>query len=633
MRKSIATVSLSGTLEEKLVAVAQVGFDGIELFENDLISCPLTPVQIGQRANELGLRIELYQPFRDFEGVPADQLAHNLRRAEHKFEVMSELGVDTILVCSTVSPRSAGDDSLAAEQLGLLAEAASRHDVRIAYEALAWGRHVSDYMHSWKLVAAVNHPNLGLCLDSFHILSRQDDPSGIRTIPGEKIFFVQLADAPNMHLDVLQWSRHYRCFAGQGDFDLTGFMEHVISTGYDGPLSLEVFNDVFRQADADRTAKDAFRSLVALEESLGNRLDARPGPATGSTADRSRPALTRPVPPPALAGYAFVEITVDPLAEIATQALLRGMGFAPVGRHRSKPVQMWRHGEARVLLNRSRPGRDDWPRGEAAICAVAFESMDPAMSAQRAQALLAPAIPRRYGPGEADLSAVAAPDGTSVFLCRTDASDDTSWLADFDVVNDIESQFVCGITHVDYVALSQPAFTFDEAALFYESVFGLHRRPSEELADPYGLVRSRAVTNEDRRVRLVLNMPALGGGSLPESAGYQHIAFACEDIFAAAIQMRSARLPTLSIPGNYYDDLAARTDLDRSTLDSMREFAILYDTDDRGGTYYHYYTAMFGRLFFEVVQRVNSYDGYGTPNTPVRMAAQYRQLLLAGIIG
>ena len=111
-------------------------------------------------------------------------------------------------------------------------------------------------------------------------------------------------------------------------------------------------------------------------------------------------------------------------------------------------------------------------------------------------------------------------------------------------------------------------------------------------------------------------MPALGGGPLPESAGYHHIAFACEDVFAAAMQMRSARLPTLSVPGNYYDDLAARTDLHPATIDTMRELAILYDADDQGGVYFHFFTAMFGRrMFFEMVQRGGGYDGYGTPNT------------------
>ena len=34
MRRSIATVSLSGMLREKLQAIAVAGFDGVEIFEN-----------------------------------------------------------------------------------------------------------------------------------------------------------------------------------------------------------------------------------------------------------------------------------------------------------------------------------------------------------------------------------------------------------------------------------------------------------------------------------------------------------------------------------------------------------------------------------------------------------------------
>src|SRR5205823_3297893 len=92
------------------------------------------------------------------------------------------------------------------------------------------------------------------------------DPIG--DIPAEKLFFVQLADAPCLVMDVLQWSRHYRCFPGQGGFDLVDFTARVLRAGYNGPLSLEVFNDVFRQADPHRMAVDAMRSLLLLEEAL-----------------------------------------------------------------------------------------------------------------------------------------------------------------------------------------------------------------------------------------------------------------------------------------------------------------------------------------------------------------------------
>jgi hypothetical protein len=73
MRKSIATVSLSGSLAEKLAAAAAAaGFDGVEIFENDLLASPLSPEEVRLRAADLGLAIEIYQPFRDFEAVPAD---------------------------------------------------------------------------------------------------------------------------------------------------------------------------------------------------------------------------------------------------------------------------------------------------------------------------------------------------------------------------------------------------------------------------------------------------------------------------------------------------------------------------------------------------------------------------------
>ncbi len=311
MRKSIATVSVSGCLTEKLEAVARAGFDGVEIFENDLLGCPLPPERIRERAEGLGLGIDLYQPFRDFEAVAPDRLADNLRRAEHKFRVMERLGADTLLVCSNVSPGAVDDDALAAEQLRLLAERAAEHGIRIAYEALAWGRHVDTYLHAWRIVRMAGHPNLGTCLDSFHILSRGSDPGGIEAIPGDKIFFLQLADAPLLAMDVLQWSRHYRCFPGQGGFDLAGLLAHVLRTGYAGPLSLEIFNDSFRQADTGRTAVDAMRSLIALEESVaqvrraprlhppGEHREHPPGRAHPQVAGagESRYARTRPDQP------------------------------------------------------------------------------------------------------------------------------------------------------------------------------------------------------------------------------------------------------------------------------------------------------------------------------------------------
>jgi 3-dehydroshikimate dehydratase len=268
VRHGIATVCLSGTLQRKLAAAAAARFDGIELFEPDLTESRLTPAEVRDMAAGLGLRIDLFQPFRDFEGVTPAQLARNLERARATFDVMAKLGADTLLVCSNVAPDAIDDDALAAAQLHALADHAHQHGIRIAYEALAWGRHVSEYDHAWRIVETADHPALGICLDSFHVLALGTALDTISEVPASKLFFCQLADATDLAVDVLHWSRHHRCLPGQGAFDLVDFTTRVLRTGYDGPLSLEVFSDAFRGADPNRVAQDARRSLAALEEQL-----------------------------------------------------------------------------------------------------------------------------------------------------------------------------------------------------------------------------------------------------------------------------------------------------------------------------------------------------------------------------
>ncbi|MFF1356366.1 bifunctional sugar phosphate isomerase/epimerase/4-hydroxyphenylpyruvate dioxygenase family protein [Streptomyces sp. NPDC058297] len=595
MRTSIATVSLSGSLTEKLTAAASAGFDGVEIFENDLLASPLTPEEIRARTADLGLTIDLYQPMRDIEAVPPQEFERNLRRAEHKFRLMNRLGTDTVLVCSSVSPLAVDDDALAAEHLHRLAESAQEHGVRVAYEALAWGRHVSTYDHAWRIVEAAGHPALGTCLDSFHILARGCDPKGIEDTPGEKIFFLQLADAPLMAMDVLQWSRHYRCFPGQGGLDVTGLVRHVINAGYTGPLSLEVFNDVFRQADAGPTAVDAQRSLMLLQEAAGLA---------------SPPAAAQPT------GFAFAELTTPDAG--AVSALLGALGLARTARHRSKPVELWQRGEARLLVTTD-PVRH---RDGLALAALGLESPDPAAATARAESLLAPVLPRRRAPEDAPLNAVAAPDGVEIFFCATNRTGLANWREDFAPLpgaGDGDRDERGAVLRIDHLALTQPWHQFDEAALFHRTVLGLRPQESVDVADPYGLLRSRAVTNDDGRVRIALG---IGPGPADDAGRAQHIALATDDVVAAARAFQEAGGRPLPVPPNYYDDLAARFDLAPGEAETYRELGILYDCDEHG-TFRHFYTETVGRVFFELVQRDAGYRGYGAQNAPVRLAAQH----------
>ncbi|TFD86217.1 bifunctional sugar phosphate isomerase/epimerase/4-hydroxyphenylpyruvate dioxygenase family protein [Cryobacterium serini] len=615
MRSSIATVCISGSLGDKLTAIADAGFDGYELFELDLVTSRMSPEEVVTRSADLGLSIDLYQPFRDFEGVAPGLLGRNLRRAERKFELMNRLGIDTMLLCSNVGTATCSDDSAAVDQLGSLAALASQNGVRIAYEALAWGKFVSTYDHAWRLVEQVDHDALGVCLDSFHILSRGSDLDAIATIPGEKIFFCQLADAPLMNLDVLSWSRHYRLFPGEGSWDLADFVARLVHTGYRGPLSLEVFNDVFRQGDPAVTARDARRSLVLLEDAA--RAARLPLAALQSSAlDGLRaPDILAGLPRvDATRGFSFIE--VQPGVGTGVVSVLAQLGFTHHGKHQRKNAHLWSQADVHVIVN------DDLTGTRPRLAALGFEVSNVQRASARAIALRSHLLPRDRAIDEDILDGILAPDGTEVYFSERDG-ETASWLAEFgtggNVPTTVPTLPPTGITHVDHVALVQPWQRADEAVLFYQSVLGLAASDGLDLASEAGLVRSRSLVSADRGVRLALNVTPLQPKAT--EVYLNHIALHTDDLVATVSELRARGARLLPIPQNYYDDLDARLDLGAPLVETLRSLEILFDRDDRGD-FLHVYTMPIGQLFFEIVQRTQNYDGYGAANAPVRLASQ-----------
>ena len=165
--RSIATVSLSGTLDEKLRAIAAAGFEEVEIFEADLLSFGGSPRDVSDLCGELNLKICAFQPFRDFEGMPEPQRSRNFARAERKFALMRELRTDLMLVCSNISPASLGGIDRAAADFRELGDLAASHGVKVGYEALAWGAHVNDHRDAWEIVRRADHPAIGVILEGY----------------------------------------------------------------------------------------------------------------------------------------------------------------------------------------------------------------------------------------------------------------------------------------------------------------------------------------------------------------------------------------------------------------------------------------------------------------------------------
>ena len=481
MKTSIATVCVSGNLQEKLEAIAAAGFRAVEIFENDLIAYPGSPAEVRRICDGLGLTIITCQPFRDFEGMPAEKRQRTFDRAERKFDLLQELGTDLLFVCSSLSPEAQGGIERLAADFAELGERAAKRGMMVGYEALAWGRQVHDYRDAWEIVRRANHPNVGTILDTFHIQSRDLDLSAIRNIPKEKILLVQLADAPKLQMDYFSWSRHWRCLPGQGDFDLGGFMDALLATGYDGYLSLEIFNDRFRAGSARSVALDGHRSLIWLMDEASRMLKS---PLPGAF----------PMPPPATdQDVEFIEFSADESDRAGFEALLASMGFTRTGRHRSKEVSLWRQGDIRIVVNSDKEGfaHSYQITHGTSVCALALKVSDAKATIARATALLDTPHRGAVGPGELDIPAVRGLGGSLVYFV-----DDSSALgrwSDVDFVATGEVGTDAGLTGVDHIAQTMQYEEMLTWLLFYTSLLDARKTPSEAVLDPGGVVQSQVI--------------------------------------------------------------------------------------------------------------------------------------------
>ncbi|EEB86421.1 bifunctional sugar phosphate isomerase/epimerase/4-hydroxyphenylpyruvate dioxygenase family protein [Roseobacter sp. GAI101] len=618
MKTSIATVSISGNLPEKLEAIAAAGFDGIEIFEQDFIAHDGNPREVGDLIRSMGLEITLFQPFRDFEGLPAPLRAKAFDRAERKFDLMQELGTDLVLICSSCHPEALGGIDRAAADFHELGARAAKRDLRVGFEALAWGRHVNDHRDAWEIVRRADHANVGLILDSFHTLARKIDPETIRRIPGDKIFFVQLADAPLIDMDLLYWSRHFRNMPFEGDLPVVDFMKAVMATGYAGPISLEIFNDQFRGGQPKTIAKDGHRSLIALMDDV--RRDAPTAPADIAP----MPARSN------VDGVSFVEFATRGEEAEALEAILDTLGFQHSGTHIAKKLSLWTQGDIRIVINRETSGyaSSAYTTHGTTVCDIGISVDAAAKTVSRAKSLGADPFEQAIGPGELNIPAIRGQSGSVLhFIDKTSGLSDV-WSVEF--IKTAADKAGAGLERIDHLAQTM---SYDEMlswSLFYTTLFQMQKSPMVDVVDPDGLVRSQALETADGSFRITLNGAethrTMAGNFLADSFGasVQHIALSTSDIFATADAMAQRGFKPLPMSENYYADLVARFDLDPDMLAALKAANILYDEDAQGAFFQFYSQPYAGGMFFEIVERRGGYKGYGAPNAPFRIAAQKR---------
>ncbi len=261
------TITLAGPLEAKLRAIRGAGFTQVMICAPDIVGHPEGEGAAVTAVRASGLRVTGFQVLRDFEGLSGHLHAYKVDIAKAMLQMCSALGSRVLLACSSASAHASGDFDLLKSDLQKLAMLAVPLGIKIAYEALSWGRYVNQVAQAWDIVQEADRANLGLTLDSFHILAHDSSLDALQDIDPGKIFLVQLSDfmwqqtrTPEDRIDT---ARHYRVFPGEGvhNEQLAEMVRAIDEMGYRGDYSFEVFNDDYRQLPLPVVAERARRSV------------------------------------------------------------------------------------------------------------------------------------------------------------------------------------------------------------------------------------------------------------------------------------------------------------------------------------------------------------------------------------
>lgn len=252
---------------DRVRAIADTGWAGIGIAQDDLraIREGIGFAALRELITAAGLRYVEVELLTDWwEGGQRRAASDDVRAL--LFEAASELGAVHIKIGTAFGTALESVDSLVAPLRELADDAAGR-GVRLALEPMPFSM-ISSVPMGAELVRAVNRPNCGVLVDSWHVFRAGTSVAELRECLSSDILFgVELDDAAQ---DVIgtpfEDSRDRRLLCGDGDFDLTGMVRAIADVGWQGPWGVEIISDAHRALEPKVALARARRTAEAVIE-------------------------------------------------------------------------------------------------------------------------------------------------------------------------------------------------------------------------------------------------------------------------------------------------------------------------------------------------------------------------------
>jgi sugar phosphate isomerase/epimerase len=260
------TVGFTSPLAERFAAAAATGCRQATLSPPDVLRAAAdgtTAAEIGRQARDLGLDLVIdpvmnWYPDREpspsrFAGVSTDD-------ALRMCEALSVTSLSAIATASSDLPVPELAGSFAR-----LCDRAAGFGALVHLEFIPFTI-VRTLRIAWDLVRAAGRPNGGLVFDTWHFFRGEPQFDVLQTIPGDRIFQVQLDDAPKAPTGTLREETQHRLLPGDGELDLVTAVQALHRIGalrWVGPEVISPQLSALPVLDAAALALDRTRAFLA----------------------------------------------------------------------------------------------------------------------------------------------------------------------------------------------------------------------------------------------------------------------------------------------------------------------------------------------------------------------------------
>jgi 2-keto-myo-inositol isomerase len=267
MKLAINQATLMKTpMDVFLEAISKAGFEGVELRRDETFEY-LKNNSI-QDLNSLletnNLECITFNAIELFSLCTEIEFQKILDYTERLMKIGVAIGCNTIIaVPSFLEGASVIEGEMIAQtvdRLRIIAEVAKKYDFEVEFEPLGFLTcSVRKIDLALKIIENENLPEMGLVIDTFHYFLGEHAPEDVKNVDVNKIWLIHINDSIEKPLDQLR--DEDRVMPADGFFDLKSFIENLKLIGYDGWMSIELFNKKLWEKDPYVVSVNAMSSL------------------------------------------------------------------------------------------------------------------------------------------------------------------------------------------------------------------------------------------------------------------------------------------------------------------------------------------------------------------------------------